>query len=428
MELIIPMGLMLLFLVLGMPVAFALGASGAVGLVMTGSFDTMMGILATSPYRSSASFMFTTLPMFILMAEFVSRSNLSTELFKAAYKWVGHLPGGMAVATIISCAGIGAMSGSTGASTAAMAPIAVPEMTKVGYKRSMALGCVATAGPLAIMIPPSVPFVLYGITTEVSVGKLLIAGILPGILLTLLLSIGVVILVKLNPSIAPQVKPFSWKERFQSLKGLWGVIILVLIVIGGLYSGFATPTEVAAIGATGAMLLALFSRRIDAKGIFVALQRTIKTTAMIFMLMIGAMIFGYYMTITQAPQKFVQLIASLPFDPWVIVMLFVLMYLLLGMFMDQLAILLLTVPLTFPVMVGLGYDPIWFGVVFICLTEIGLITPPMGMNCFVTSSASGAPVEEVFKGVSPYLISMVVGLTIIMIFPQISLLLPSLMK
>lgn len=428
MEIAVPVVMFLLLLVLGMPVGFALGASGALGLFLSTGFDPMMGILSSSPYRSSASFLFTTLPMFILMAELAAAGGLARDLFSAAYKWIGHLPGGLGVATVLASAGFGAMSGSSTAGAAAMSSIAIPEMLRFGYNRSLAAGVVAIAGTLSIMIPPSIGFVLYGIITETSIGKLLIAGILPGALTAVVYSVGIVLWVKLKPGAAATMTPCTWKERWSSLNGLWPVIVLFGLVVGGLYSGLATPTEVAAVGAAGALVISVALRRLDFDGIKLAFKRTVAITAMIFTIIIGAMIFGYFLTVTGTITSAVGAIGSLPVHPWVILLLIILLYVLLGMFMDQIAIVLVTMPLTFPVVMELGFDPIWFGVIIVCVAEIGLVTPPVGMNSFVVSASAKIPLEDVFRGAGVMLIPAVVVLTLLLAFPEIALWLPSLMR
>lgn len=421
--------LFLLLLVFGMPVAFSMAVSGAIGLWGLSGFNSLMGVLGTSPYRSTASFLMTTLPMFIFMAELISASNITKDLFKAAYQWLGHFPGGVAIATVGSSALLGAMSGSSTASAAAMASIAIPEMTKLGYKKTMSAGVVAMGGTLAILIPPSIPMVVYGITTESSIGKLLIAGVIPGIITALAYAIGIIIWTKIRPDVAPKVTAFSWRERFASLVGIWPTLVLVILVIGGMYSGLATSTEIAAIGALGALIIGVAMGRLKWPQFVTAVRATLRSSTMIFTIIIGAMIFGYFLTISGSTQNAINAIASLPVAPWVIMGIVIGIYLILGCFMDQIAILLLTLPLTFPLVVGkLGYDPIWFGVIVIVLAEIGLVTPPIGMNAFVVSSVSKVSLEDTFKGAGIMLLFEAVVLALLLAFPQLSLWLPSQMK
>ncbi len=423
----LPIILLLVLLVVGMPVAFAMGVSGTIGIYMLGGMDTLMGILGTSPYRSAASFLLTTLPLFIFMAEIISATNITRDLFNAAHKWLGHLPGGLGIATVMACALLGAMSGSSTASAAAMSSIAIPEMVKFNYKKHMAAGVVAIGGTLAIMIPPSIPMIVYGITTETSIGKLLIAGVFPGLLTALFYSVGIIGWVKLDPEVAPLISPHSWRERFFSLKGIWPALVLITLVIGGMYSGFVTATEAAAVGAFGALMLGLAMHRLTWRSFSTAVKSTLRSSTMIFTIIIGAMILGYYMTISLFTQSAISYITSLPIGRWGVMMILVVVYLMLGCFMDQIAILLLTLPLTFPLATGLGFDPIWFGVIVIALAEIGLVTPPVGLNSYVVSSVSKVSLEETFKGAGIMLIFEAVVLAILLAFPQISTWLPSLM-
>ncbi|OPY86540.1 MAG: Sialic acid TRAP transporter permease protein SiaT [Smithella sp. PtaU1.Bin162] len=419
---------MIILIAIGMPVAFAMGVAGAIGIFFMGGFGSLMGILGTSPYRTAASYTLTTVPLFILMAQLIVKSEIVHDIFEAGYKWLGHLPGGVAIATVMADAGFGAMCGSSTAAAAAMSSVAIPQMKRLKYKDSLSGGVVAVAGTLAIMIPPSIVFIIYGSVTETSIGKLLIAGIIPGIMTALAYAVAIYLWVKIDPSVSPSQQAWSWKEKVSSLKGVWPMFVLFIVVIGTIYMGVATPTESAAFGATVALIMGLAMRRLDKDRIFAACLATIQSTVMIFVLIIGAMIFGYYITMTQLPQNFVKLIAASSIDRWVIMGGLVLFYILLGCILDQIAILLLTLPITFPLIMSLGFDPIWFGVMITALAEIGLITPPVGLNCFIVSQVSKLPLEEVFKGTSILLISEVVIIVLLMCFPEITLWLPSMMN
>lgn len=419
--------LLAVFMLLGMPVAFALLSAGAIGLYIIDS-NSLFGLLTTTPYSSVASFTLCTIPLFILMAEFLARAGFAKDLYSACNKWVGQLPGGLGVSSILSCALMGSMSGSTTATAAAMSRIAIPEMDRHGYNRVISTGIIAFGGTIAGMIPPSIGIIIYGIQTETSIGKLLIAGIVPGILLTLLLSFGIYLRAKLNPDWAPVGPSFSWHEKFTSLKSLWPVIIIILIVIGSIYSGFATATESAALGAVGAAMIGVFSKRLNVNGILEALMATIRTTTMIFTIVIGAMVFGYYLTITGLTQDLVNTLTSFSMSNLGVLLMILLVYLILGFFMDAIAILLLTLPLTFPVIVELGYDPIWFGILVILMVEIGLVTPPLGVNAFVVSSITKEPIQNVFKGAIYMVFIALIVLALIIIFPDIATWLPSTIK
>ena len=422
-------GIILLFilLLLGMPVAFALITSGSIGLLLIDP-NSMFSILTTAPYRTAASFTLSTIPLFIFMAEVLARAGFAKDLYRASYVWFGHFSGGLAISSILASALMGTMSGSTTATTAAMSRIAIPEMDRYGYNRRISTGAIAFGGTIAIMIPPSIPLILYGILTETSIGKLLIAGIIPGVLAAFALSLAIFLRANINPSWAPKVEPYSWKERFATLKSLWSVILIFVIVIGSIYTGFATATEAAALGASGAVLIGVFSKRLNFKMFLESVFETVRMTSMIFAIIIGAMIFGYYLTITGASQAVIDYIVSLPISSFGILLIILLLYLILGFFMDGIAILLLTLPLTFPIISGLGYDPIWFGIIVVFMVEIGLVTPPLGLNVFIVSSISKEPLENVFKGAVFFLIVGFIVLGLIIAFPEIATWLPSTLK
>lgn len=420
--------LLLFFLVIGAPVAFALGISGVVGLFLVGGWDSVAGVMNTVPYRTAASYTMSTIPMFILMAELINESGIVRELFTAAQKWLERLPGGLAIAGVFASAGMAALSGSSTASAAALSSISVPEMIRAGYKRHIAAGIITVAGTLAIMIPPSIPLVIYGVVTENSIGKLLIAGVIPGIMTASIYTLGILFWSKIIPDAMPRSSSrYSWRERFQSIRNLWAFVILASIVLVSMYLGIATPTEAAAAGAFGALIIPLIRRQIDFKGIRHAFVLTLRVSTMIFMIIIGAMIFGYFLTATQAVQSMIAFIGNLKTSKEVIFLMIVVLYLFLGCFLDVIAILLITLPLIYPLAMSLGYNAIWFGIIVIKLIEIGLITPPLGMNAYVVSAATGVPLAEVFKGVGMMLIFELVTLILLILFPIISIWLPSMM-
>ncbi len=420
--------LMVLFLFLGMPVAFSLGTAGAIGLYLFGGADAVFGILGTVPYRSAAHYTLSTLPMFILMAQFISASRIVDDIFIAAQRWLEQLPGGLAITTIFAAAGMAAMSGSSTASAATLSTMAVPQMIKHGYSKQVATGVVTVAGTLAIMIPPSIAFVLYGIITETSIGKLLIAGIIPGILTAVMYCLGVLIWSKAAPeSMPPSTSMYSWKDRVDSLKPLWPFLILASLVIGSMYGGLATPTEAAALGAFGSLVIPVVLGRMSKADFSVAVASSIRSTTMIFTIIIGAMIFGYFLTITESTQHLIGYIGGLSVAPWGIMIAIVVLYLILGCVMDQVAIILVTLPMVFPLIMHLGFDPIWFGVICTKTAEIGMASPPVGMNAFVVSATTKIPLEDVFKGTWPLLAMDVVSLGVLLAFPLLSTWLPSTM-
>ena len=428
MDFLIGVMLLFVFLFLGMPVGFALGASGAVGILAAGGYQSLLSFLSTTPFRTAASFTLSTIPLFIFMAEILAQGRFTKDLYRVAYQWIGHVPGGLAISSVLASALMGTMSGSTTATASAISKIAIPEMDRYGYHSMLSTGSVALGGTLAILIPPSIPLVLYGILTETSVGQLLIAGILPGILSAVILSVGIYLIARIRPDWVSDFQRFSWKERFRSLSSLWSIGVIILLVIVSIYAGIATATESAALGATGAIVMSLVTKRVRMKDILEAMKSTVETTSMIFTIIIGAMIFSYYFTITGATQQIVNGISSIPAPPMIILLLILGIFLILGFFMDTLVIKLLMIPLTFPVVDALGFDPVWYGILVVIVCEIGLVTPPLGMNVFIVSSVSKVPLETVFKGAGIMLIFEAVILALVLLFPEIALWLPSTMR
>lgn len=419
--------LLLLFLAIGMPVAFSLGVAGVIGLWLVNDFSLVQGILQTTPYSSAASFVLTTVPMFILMAELASVSGMTRDIFIASYRWLGHIRGGLAIATVVACAGMAAISGSSTASAAAMAKTTIPEMRKYKYNDALSAGVVSVAGTLAIMIPPSIILILYGIMTEVPIGPLLIAGIIPGLMTAAGYIISIYIWVTQKPHLAPTIQPFAMKERMASLKNIWPMLILIFAILIAIYTGAVTPTEAGAVGSFVAFGLALLISKISFAKVKEALSRTATTTSMIFLIIIGAMIFGYFLTYTRVTQNLISFVGELDVNRWVIMAIVVTIYLILGCLMDQLAILFLTVPLTYPLAMSLGFDPIWFGIIITKTAEIGLVTPPLGMNVYVTSSSANVPINVVFSGTGRLLVVEFLSLIILLAFPGICTWLPGIM-
>lgn len=421
MEFLGPVSLLLaVLLAIGMPIGFAMGIAGTVGLYLIGGLNLALGILSVAPYRNTASWLLTAIPLFILMAEILSASRISSDMFRAANRWVGHLPGGLAVATVFTSAGFGAVSGSSTAATATMARTVAPEAEKYGYDRGMIVGTVAAAGTLSIMIPPSVVLMVYGIITETSIGGLFIAGILPGLITALSFAGITMAWATIKRDLAPPVQSHSWRARFASLRELWPVVLLFVFIVSGIYSGAVTVTEAAAVGCFGAVLIAaVMLRRMGWRDFMGALERTTHPTAMIFSIIIGAHIFGYFVTLTMAPQALVSFVQGLEIGPGMVILILIVIYILLGCVMDQLAILILTMPIVFPMVMELGYSPIWFGILITKTVEIGLITPPIGMNVFVASSITGVPLKRVFAGVLPFVMAEFAVLALIAFFPEI---------
>jgi tripartite ATP-independent transporter DctM subunit len=417
--------LLAVLLFVGMPVGFALAVSGAAGLWLMGGTSLLIGILDTAPLSSVASYELITIPMFILMAEFVILSGVADDLFKAAATWVGRVPGGLGIATAFAGAGFGAISGSSTASAATLSATTIPAMLRHNYEPKLACGVVAISGTLAMLIPPSIALVLYGIIADVSIGKLLIGGVIPGIMITLTIALTVLYLVWRDPSRAPAGPSYTWREKLASLTVAGPMIVLFAAVTGVIYVGIATPTEAAGLGAAGAFLLALWQGKLTPKTTLHALKAAAVTTCMILMIILGAKIFGYFFTLTQVTQELVRLIASLPVSRYVVLTLILAIYFILGCIMDQVAILILTVPVILPVMQALGFDPVWFGVIVILMAEIGLVTPPLGLNVFVVAKYTGRPLQEIFAGVWPHVFAHLIAVALMCAFPQIILWLPS---
>ncbi|WP_372084812.1 TRAP transporter large permease [Tistrella mobilis] len=419
-----PILLFLVTLVLGMPIGFSLIVAGAAGIWINAGWMPLLGILRAEPYRHASSFLLTTIPLFILMAELLARGTVVQAMFRCAYAFVGHLRGGLALAAVGANAGFAALSGSSTAAAAAMARISIPEMRRFGYDDRLSLGTVAIAGTLAIMIPPSLGLIIYGILTESSIGRLFVAGIVPGLLSATGFVISIMIWVRRDPTIAPQVVRTAWPERLRSLTAIGPAMLLVVFVAGSIYSGAATPTEAAAIGALAALVISVAFGGLRGEGMLAAFRASIRSTALIFTIIIGAMIFGKYLAITRLPQDLLETIVALNIPGWAIIAILIVIYLILGCFLDQLAVMLLTLPLTFPLVVGLGYDPIWWGIVLTKTSEIGLVTPPLGLNSFVVSASADAPLEKTFSGVWRLLIGDMIVLLLLLLFPALSLGLP----
>jgi len=423
-------GVSLLFalLAIGTPVAFAMAAAGATGLAMIGGPAMVLGILKTAPFSVANSYEIITVPMFILMAEFVILSGVADDLFRAATAWVGRVPGGLGMATALAGAGFGAISGSSTAAAATLSSTSIPAMLKQGYEPRLAGGVVAISGTLAMLIPPSIALVLYGIIADVSIGALLVAGVVPGLLVTATIMLTVYLLVRLDPTRAPAGRAYTLREKFASLSVAGPMLVLFMAVTGSIYLGLATPTEASGIGAFGAFLLAAKAGRLSREGVAKALTHAVHATCMILMIILGASIFGYFFTLTQTTQALVAWVGALDASPWVIMALILFGYVILGCFMDQIAILILTVPVVLPVVVALGFDPVWFGVIVVVTAEVGMVTPPMGLNVFVVARYTRRPLSEIFEGVMPHVIAHVLLIALLTAFPQIILWLPSTMN
>ena len=417
--------LLFLFLLNGMPVGFALLVSGSAGLLSVAGLPMLMGVLRSTPYEQAASFSLTTIPMFILMAELLTAGKVTRELFAACYSWLGRLRGGLSFASVTAGVLLAAISGSSSASAGTLASAAYPEMKRYGYDEAFATGVVATVGTLAMMIPPSIGLVLFGIFTETSVSQLLLGGIVPGLMTAAGYAITIFVITRLRPNAAPGgEETFTIKEKMKALVPIWPVVALMVVMIGAIYSGIVTPTEAGAVGSLVALLLALIKRRMSWSDFRTAMENATRNSAMIFMIVIGAMVFGVFMTLTGSTQDLIIAIQQSGMSKWWIFLAFLLMYVVLGFFLDQLAILILTLPLVFPIMMSLGFNPIWLGILFVKTAEVGLVSPPLGLNVYIVSAVTKVPVSTVFRGIMPFLIADFTVLGLIIFFPQLALYIP----
>ena len=416
-------GLMLL----RVPVGIAMGTVGVLGFgYMLGDITPALKLLAQSPIRTATEPEFAVIPLFLLMGAFASASGMSSELFRASNTFLGHLRGGLGVATIAACGGFAAICGSSVATAATFSKVAYPEMRRFGYPQSFATGVIAAGGSLGIMIPPSTVFAVYGLITEQDIGKLFIAGIIPGIIAVGMYIATINLIAFLRPGFLPKTPRHSWAERLAALRDVWAVILLFIFIIGGLYAGMFTATEAAGMGASGAFIIAIVRRKLSRADFWRCLVESLRTTAAVFTILIGALIFGYFLTITQVPQKLTAFLTGLGLGSYGVLVLIMLMYLVLGCIMDAMAMIILTIPIVFPVIKTLGFDPIWFGVIIVMTVELGLIHPPVGMNVFVIKSViKDVKLSTVFYGVMPFVLTDILRLAVLIAFPILATWLPS---
>ena len=422
-------GAIFVLALLRIPLAFAMGAVGIVGMGLMRGWQPAFAGASQVVYETGFAYTLSVIPLFILMGNFVARAGLAHELFHAAYAFIGHFRGGLAHATVAACAGFGAICGSSIATAATMSKVAYPSMKKLGYSDPLATGVMAAGGTLGIMIPPSTIMVIYGIITETNIGKLFAAGVIPGVLTAAMMMLTIAIMTARDPEHAPPGQRFTWSERWAALRGIWGVALLVVVVLGGIYGGLFTATEGAGFGASGAFLFALARRRLTWKILFEVLSESARTTAMLFALLIAATIFANFINFTTLPGDLKTWITGLGLSPIMIITAMMFIYIVLGTVMEELTMVLLTIPLFFPIVTALGFDPVWFGVLIVMIVQIGLISPPVGMNLFVLNSLlPGVGLGNIFRGCWPFVVAMIVMLGVLIAFPSLSLWLPSLMK
>ncbi len=430
-EALVGLAAMMLLAFLRIPIALAMVVVGVVGYAYMRDWNwaPAFASLQTRLYETGRNYTLSVVPLFILMGNFVTRAGMSQELFRAAYAFIGHLRGGLAMATVLACAGFGAICGSSIATAATMAKVAYPSMKRFGYSDALATGAVAAGGTLGIMIPPSTLLVIYGVFTETNIGMLFAAGILPGILGAFLLCLAVQYVTLRDPNAGPRGERTAWKERWVATRGVWAVAVLFAFVIGGIYGGLFTATEGAGMGAFGAMVFALWRRVLSWTSLYQALVESARTTAMLFMILTGALMFAEFINITTMPNDLVAYVKRFEIHPVAVVAAICIIYVLLGTAMEELSMVLLTIPVFLPVILQLGFDPVWFGILIVVVVEIGLISPPVGMNLFVLKTLLPAvPTGTVFRGVLPFMAADCVRLALLIAFPLISLYLPSLMK
>lgn len=411
------------------PIGIAMGIAGAGGFALLSGVKPGLNLLANVPLSVVTDYNLAVIPMFILMGAFASRAGMSTELFNAGRAWLGHMRGGLAMASVAACGGFAAINGSSVATAATMSQVALPEMRKAGYDPGLSAGLIAAGGTLGIMIPPSVIFVLYGIMTETDITKLFAAGVIPGLMAIGFYFLVVQVIGFMRPQHMPRGPVHTWRQRFASLRDLWATLLLFAGVLGGIYGGIFTVEEASGIGATGALLIGIARGRLGPKEIKAALIDTLRVSSAIMMIVIGAYLFGYFLTITQFTQKSVDFLVHLPVGPYGVLALIMVGYFILGAVMDELAMILLTVPIVFPAMMQLGFDPVWFGVIIVMAVTFGMICPPVGINVFVINSiARDITLGKIYRGTMPFIAIDVVRLIILCAFPAISLWLPGFVK
>ncbi len=412
----------LVLMLIRVPIAPSMGAVAVAGFAYLAGPGAALGIMIDSPIRTVTNFNFSVVPLFILMGSLVSVSGMSRELFRAANAWLGHLPGGMAIATVFACGGFAAINGSSLASAATMTQVALPEMRRMGYDAGLSAGVVAAGGTLGIMIPPSVMFILYSILTDTDVGALFIAGVVPGLLAILLYCITILIIYQFKPEWLPRAPRSGITERLASLRDVWATAVLFFLIMGGIYGGFVTVTEAAGLGVMGALIIGVLRGRLGWSGIEDALIDALRTSAAIFFILIAAFLFQYFLAVTQVSQLLGNFLIGLPFGPMGVVIAILAFYIIAGMVVDEIAMVLLTIPIFFPIVAGLGFDPVWFGVLVVVTVEIGLICPPVGIICFVMNNmVPDIGLVNIYRGAMPFVLADLVWLALLVMFPGISL-------
>jgi tripartite ATP-independent transporter DctM subunit len=415
---------MFVLMALRVPIAVAMGIVGLVGFALMRSWPAAMSS-AAGEFTDIGAYTLSVVPLFVLMGNFVTRAGMSRDLYQAAYAFIGHRRGGLALSTIAACAGFGAICGSSLATTATMARVAMPEMQRFNYSTAFAAGSVCAGATLGILIPPSVIMVIYGIMTEQSIGALFAAGVIPGLVAMGFYMLASVWVTSRHPEYGPPGERASWAERLKAMRSIWGVVLLFAIVMGGMYGGFFTPTEAAGVGAMGGFLFALARRSLTLPVLRDVLVESARTSAMLFLIVIGASLFANFLNFTELPNALKEFVTQFQIHPIVVIIAICAIYVVLGTAMESLSMMLLTVPIFFPLVTSLGFDPVWFGILVVCVIEISLITPPVGMNIFVLSSVMPqVPTTTIWRGVVPFIVADVLRMSVLIAFPAITLFLP----
>lgn len=411
------------------PLAIAMGLVGFAGLWWMRGLNPALASVTSTVYEAGFEYTLSVVPLFILMGNFVTRAGMSRELYRAAYTLVGHFRGGLAMATVMACAGFGSVCGSSIATAATMTKVAYPSMKEHGYSGQLAAGAIAAGGTLGILIPPSTILVIYGLVTETSIGKLFAAGMIPGLLAVVMMCLTISFLTWRDPSSGPSAERSSWAERMDAMKDIWAVAVLFVIVMGGIYGGVFTTTEGAGIGAFGAFVIALFRKSLNWSVTLDILVESARTTGMLFMILVGALVFANFVNFTSLPADLKNLVSTHNISPLSVMIAICAIYVILGAAMEELSMVLLTLPVFFPLVVSLGFDPVWFGIIIVLVVMIGLISPPVGMNMFVVRNMlPELSTATIFKGVLPFVYTLVAVLTLLVAFPQIALFLPQMLK
>jgi|SRR5690554_15588 len=420
--------LIFFFMGIGIPVFAALGLAGMIGILFVQDMTYVYNVLQNFAFDKTAAYLLTVIPLFIIMGNFALHAGVGKSLFHVAKRWCGHLPGGLAVSTILTCAGFSATSGSSVATAATVGSISLPEMKKAGYDKRLSAGCVAAGGVLGVLIPPSVLLVFYAALTEVSAGRMLVAGVIPGVLSVLVFVLGVFVISARNPEMCPKGEKSDWGQRLKSLVHAWKLLALIVVVLGSIYTGWATPTEAASLGAVASILFLLTSKQefsSKIKAIASSSRDAVNTTVMIMMTMLGAGIYSFFLSLIQVPQMVSSLVIDLPLPAILIIALILVIYIPMGMFLDAFSMLVITLPILFPVVTALGFDPIWFGILAIKMCEIGLITPPIGLNVYVIAGLEkDTSLTDVFSGASWFILMEIVTIVILFCLPFLSTWLP----